>query len=229
MKKAKLIKRYKRFLVDIQLDGGSTMTVHCPNSGSMRDCFKAGWPCLYSLSDNPKRKLAGTLEFVHNGKTWIGVNTHRTNKLAKEALESHVFKWLPEHYQIRSEVTTGKSRIDFLLEYDDVRFWLEVKSVTMIENGYYSFPDAVTKRGVKHLEELIDLKKQGERAGLLLIIQRNDGEGFTPARAIDPNWADTLNAAIQCGVEVYAHQAIFNEEDLSYGVSPIPEDICLKN
>lgn len=204
-----LLKRYKRFLVDVKLDDGKYVTAHCPNSGSMKTCKEPGWKILLSKSNNPTRKLKYTWEMVHNGKCWIGINTQIPNKIVKEAIENNTIPELSGYEKIKSEVKYGKnSRIDILLNGDKGRCYVEVKNVTLVEvDGFYKFPDAVTERGKKHLYELLEMVKVGYRAVMLFVIQRNDGTAFKPADHIDPEYARTLKEVHHQGVEILAYQA----------------------
>ncbi len=205
----KLIKRYKRFLADVELENGTVVTAHCPNSGSMKTCAEPGWEVRLSRADNPKRKLKFTWELVHNGTCWIGINTHLANKLAAEAIETG---WIPElsgYTSLRTEVRYGQnSRVDILLESESKRCYVEVKNVTLVEaDGVYRFPDAVTKRGLKHLHELREMVAQGYRAVMLFAIQRSDGSHFEPATQIDPEYATALKEAYAAGVEILPYRA----------------------
>ncbi len=203
-----LIKRYKRFLADIALPDGSKITVHCPNSGSMRTCSEPGSPVCYSRSDNPKRKYPHTLELVHNGKTWIGVNTSRTNRIVAEAIENKQIKELNQFESLRREVkTSADSRLDLLLEGGEKQTYIEVKNCSLAENGRALFPDAVTARGTKHLKELARLVNRGHRGVIFFLVQRLDCNCFSPAAAIDPVYAATLAEVQLKGVEILAYQA----------------------
>jgi sugar fermentation stimulation protein A len=203
----RLIRRHNRFLADIALDDGTVTTVHCPNSGSMKGCLGEDWPVRVSRSGNPKRKYPLTWELVHNGRCWIGINTHLANHLAADAINDGTVIELTGYECLRREVAAGEnSRIDILLERPGEQCWVEVKNVTMVDDcGRYAFPDAVTSRGLKHLRELTALAGRGDRAVMLFVIQRSDGEGFAPARDIDPDYADGLVGASQSGVQVLAY------------------------
>ena len=208
LKQGTLIKRYKRFLADIKLPDGSNITVHCPNSGSMRSCSEPGSPVCYSRSDNPKRTYPHTLEMVHNGKTWIGVNTSTTNLIVAEAIENEQIKELNHFESIRREVkTSAESRLDLLLEGGGKQTYIEVKNCSLAENGQALFPDAVTARGTKHLRELARLVNLGHRGVIFFLVQRLDCNGFSPAAAIDSVYAATLAEVQLKGVELLAYQA----------------------
>lgn len=204
-----LLCRSKRFLADVELDDGSVTTVHCPNSGSMKGCLGERWPVRLSRSENPRRTYPLTWELVHNGRCWIGINTHLANLLAAEAIENGTIAELADYESLRREVATGgNSRIDIVLERTGERCWVEVKNVTFVDDrGRYAFPDAITSRGLKHLRELTGLAARGDRAVMLFVVQRSDGAGFAPARNIDPDYADGLERASRSGVEVLAYRA----------------------
>ena len=204
----KLVRRYKRFLADIKLDNNETITVHCPNSGSMLGCSEPGSPVMLSRSDNPKRKYPQTLEMVQVGTVWVGVNTALTNRLVREALENGVIKEFGGLDAITQEIkTSDKTRLDFLLEQQGKKIYMEVKNCSLAENRVAMFPDAVTARGTKHLRELMALKQQGNGAAVLFCVQRGDVDCFMPALHIDPHYAETLVKATEAGVMVLAYQA----------------------
>lgn len=212
----KLIKRYKRFLADIELESGQDITVHCPNSGSMKTCVGEGWDVRLSYHDNPNRKYPHTWEMVHNKKCWIGINTGIPNKLAEEAIRAESITELQGYNEIKREVRYGKnSRIDLLLCNEDQLCYVEVKNVTLVEeDGDYYFPDSVTERGRKHLYELADMVKQGHRAMMFYVIQRNDGHLFKPAAHIDAAYAKSLKEVYEIGVEIVAYRAEVDPEQI---------------
>jgi sugar fermentation stimulation protein A len=212
----KLIKRYKRFLADVELDSGEIITAHCPNSGSMKSCTNPGWKVLLSESDNPKRKYKYTWEMVHNKKCWIGINTIIPNIIAEEALKNNVISELNGYDEVKREVKYGtNSRIDVLLKSEKQICYVEVKNVTLVEeDGNYYFPDSVTSRGLKHLYELIEMKRKGHRAVMLFVIQRSDGNIFKPATRIDPQYAEGLKNAYDNGVEILVRKAIVSPTEI---------------
>lgn len=210
-----LIKRYKRFLADVELDDGSVITAHCPNTGRMTTCAEPGFRVVLSDSENPKRKYRFTWELAHNGDCWICVNTGRANEMAFEAVSKG---WIPElagYDEVIREQKFGNSRFDLLLKSGDALCYVEVKNVTLLaEDGMYAFPDAVTERGRKHLNELIDVVKAGHRAAMLFVIPRSDGSGLRAAREIDPKYAEALKVAAENGVEIHAWQAEVSPEEI---------------
>ena len=216
---ATFIKRYKRFFADIQNEQGQLMTLHCPNTGSMKNCQVEGSACWYSLSDNPKRKLPGTLEIVTTSQgNLAGVNTAKPNHLVREAIEADLIPELRGYQQIRSEVRYGeeKSRIDLLLEDEKLgRCYVEVKNVTLdMGAGLAMFPDAVTSRGAKHLRELMAMVAAGHRAVLFFCVQLTGVERVEIAADIDPSYAQTMAQALAAGVEVMAWRTSINADEI---------------
>jgi sugar fermentation stimulation protein A len=219
----RLLRRYKRFLADVALEDGRVVTAHCPNSGSMKTCVGLDWPAMLSRSDNPRRKLPYTLEMLHNGTCWIGVNTMRPNHLVREAVEQNAIAELAGYDSIRAEVPyAGDSRIDLLLENADQRCYVEIKNTTLIDGtGYYTFPDAVTVRGRKHLEALSRMVAEGHRAVAFFLVQRADAQAFRPADEIDPAFGETLRNAMAVGVEALAYRADVLPQGIEI-VAPVP-------
>ncbi len=209
---ATLIRRYKRFLADVILEDGSEITVHCPNSGSMLGCSEPGSPVMLSRATNPKRKYAHTLEMVRVDGNWIGVNTSLTNSLVREGLEAGIFPEAGKFTTIKPEVKVGRSRLDFRLSGPATDCYLEIKNCSLAENGVALFPDAVTERGTRHLQELLTLYRAGYRAGIIFCVQRRDAEIFSPASAIDPLYARTLGEVIGQGVMALACRAMVNPQ-----------------
>ena len=206
-----LIKRYKRFLADVELEGGNIITAHTPNTGSMKGCCTPGSRVWLSDSGNPKRKYPCSWELVEAlPDVLVGINTILPNKLVKEAIENTTIKELQGYNRIRPEVPYGqeKSRIDLLLNNDRQDLcYVEVKNVTMVENNIALFPDAVSERGSKHLRELVEMVKQGHRAVIFYCVQRCDAKEVRPADAIDPVYGETLREALSQGVEALAYRA----------------------
>ena len=202
-----LVRRYQRFLADVILDSGETITAHCPNSGSMRGCAVPGSRVVLSRSDRPGRKYPCTWELVEVGDTWIGINTGITPALVREGIVSGVVAELQGYPEIRAEVRYGKSRLDLLLTGERGRCWVEVKNVTLAEDEMALFPDAVTERGQKHLHELMEVVRQGERGVIFFVVQRGDCRGVAPADRIDPRYGELLREAVAAGVEALAYRA----------------------
>lgn len=219
LEQAILLKRYKRFLADIRLANGEEMTIHCPNTGSMKNCWAPETPCWFSRSNDPKRKLPGTLEITSTPDgVLVGVNTGRPNKLVREAIESGVIAELQGYSEIRPEVKYGdeNSRIDLLLVDGERRCYVEVKNTTLgVGDGRVLFPDAVTTRGTKHLRELMAMVEQGHRAVLVFCVQHSGAQSVGPADEIDPVYGQTLREAMDAGVEVLAYGCDLSAEEIS--------------
>jgi len=207
--RGRLLRRYKRFLADVETPDGRVLTVHCPNPGAMLGCDAPGSPVRCSTSDAPGRRLRHTLEMIRVGRTWVGLHTGRANALAARALEGGLVAGLAGYPRVRREVAAGAGcRLDFRLEGGRRRpLWLEVKSVTLAEGRVARFPDAVTARGRRHMDTLARLRAGGERAAVLFVVQRGDCERVEPADDIDPAYGETLRRAVRRGVEVFALRA----------------------
>ncbi len=204
----KLIKRYKRFLADVELDDGTVVLAHCTNSGSMKSCLEEGAEVFLSPVNDPKRKTRFTWEMILINDGWVGINTVIPNLLAYEAILNQEIPELCGYSSVRREVKFGDSRFDVYAENSSEKCFVEVKNVSMKEGRFALFPDAVTTRGEKHLKTLMEVKAAGIRAVMLYIVQRSDVEVFAPAEQIDPDYAQTLQKAMQAGVEVIAMQAL---------------------
>lgn len=208
-----LIKRYKRFLVDVKLDSGKTITASCANTGSMLGLLHEGVPVWLSEHDSPTRKYRHTWEMVENdmgdGPVLVGINTAHPNKIVAEAIENKRIKPLAGYQSLKREVKYGNnSRIDILLD-DEMkgRCYVEIKNVHLSrKNGTAEFPDSVTTRGAKHLRELADMVREGHRAVMVYLIQRGDAKRFTLAADIDPDYAAAFEEAKAAGVEAFAYR-----------------------
>lgn len=216
----RLIKRYKRFLADIELETGETITAHCPNTGPMTGVVIPNNLVQVSKSDNPKRKLAYTWEMIQIGSTWVGTNTALPNRVVKLALQQQLLPELAHRYNtVRSEVPYGKdkkSRVDFLLTGDTQQaIYVEVKSVTLSTGNLALFPDTVTTRGQKHLVELSDLIPDA-KAVMLYFINRGDCDTFAPSDRCDPQYGELLRQAIAKGVEVLPYRFEITPQGISY-------------
>ena len=207
--RARFLRRYKRFFVDVETLEGRTLTVHCPNPGSMRGFLRPGAAVRCSTHANPRRKLAHSLEMMRAGRIWVGLNTLAANEVVARALAAGMpgAIGIPTHVQREVRVSEGgdNSRLDFrLLDGGGRETWLEVKSVTLAEGDVARFPDSVTRRGRRHVEVLARLKARGARAVLLFLVQRADCRAVEPADDIDPDYATALRKAARNGVEVLA-------------------------
>ena len=220
--RGRLVKRYKRFLADVILDSGETVTTTCPNTGSMIGLLTPGATVWLSQSDSPTRKYKHTWELVEatfgDIREIVGVNTNHPNKLVTEAIEAKRIKELTGYGSLRREVKYGQnSRIDILLE--DAKkglCYVEVKNVHMMRrHGRAEFPDSVTERGAKHLAEMSDMVAAGHRAVMLYLIQIASPKSFELARDIDPAYGTAFDKARGCGVEAIAYRCRINPEEIS--------------
>jgi sugar fermentation stimulation protein A len=209
-----LIRRYNRFLADVTLAGGESVTVHCPNSGSMRGCSTPGTAVLLSDSCSATRKYRYTWELLREAETLVCVNTSRTNGVVAEALRAGAVSGFSGYECIRPEFRYGDSRLDFLLSGDSGECLLEVKSVTLAEGRRATFPDAVTERGRRHLAELRRGVAEGKRGVMFFVIQRTDCDSFSPADAIDPAYGAALREAVAAGVEAFAFTTVITASEM---------------
>lgn len=204
--KGVLIKRYKRFMADIQLENGDVVTAHCANSGAMLGLTTPGAVVWVSFENAPQRKLKYSWHIIEVDQTCVGVNTFWPNSLIEEWIVSEKIPWLKGYSHLRREVKYGKnSRIDILLQSSDKPdCYVEVKNVHLKRGNIAFFPDSVTTRGAKHLAELSDVVQKGQRAVMIYVIQRNDCSRFSLAEDIDPAYAIAARKAFDSGVEAYA-------------------------
>lgn len=215
----RLLRRYKRFLADIETPDGELLTIHCPNTGSMFNCMSEGGRVWFSRSNDPKRKLPGTWQISETPQGRLAlINTGWANKLVEEALLAGVVEELRGFTALKREVPYGdeSSRVDFRLDYPAGPAFVEVKSVTLgyADTAIAAFPDAVTQRGAKHLRELATLARAGTRSVLLYCVNLTGIEGVRPAAEVDSAYAAALVEAVAAGVEV-----------LAYGVQLTPDQV----
>ena len=210
-----LIKRYKRFFVDIKYKN-KIITAHCPNSGSMMGLVNKANNAWFSESNNPKRKLKYTLEIVEVNKKLIGINTQRTNKIVLEALYKKKIKKLVKFNSIKTEVKfSNDTRFDFLISNNKEKCFLEVKNVTLArKNNIAEFPDAITSRGTKHLKQLINAKKKGFVSYMLYLVQRDDCQSFKIAKDIDQEYKITFDKALKNGVKILCYNCKLSNEEI---------------
>jgi sugar fermentation stimulation protein A len=211
--KGKLIKRYKRFFVDIKL-GKEIVTAHCPNTGSMKGLLDEGNDVYLLPNNDPKRKLKFGLEIIKSRKNLIGVNTHMANKIAQHAFDNNLIKELKNNDQVKPEVFFNKdTRFDFLLEKNKQKIFVEVKNVTLFRNkDTAEFPDAVTARGSKHLLTLIDAINKGYKSFLLFLVQIQNMEKFKIAKDIDAEYYKNYLIAKKAGVNFLAYRCDISSE-----------------
>lgn len=221
--RARLIRRYKRFLADVEFECGKVETVHVANSGAMLGTCDPGLEVWLSPATNPARKLKWSWELCRVDGGLVGVNTAHPNAIAADAIRDGLIPELTGYDTIRREVRYGRnSRIDVLLEAPDrPTCYVEVKNVHLKRGQWAEFPDAVTTRGAKHLRELRDVVAAGGRAVMLYLVQREDCTGFRPAADIDPTYAKELTAAMRDGVEAICYTCRLTIEDITIG-EPLP-------
>jgi len=210
-----LIKRYKRFFVDIKYKN-KIITGHCPNTGSMMGLLNKGNKIWFSRSDNLSRKLKYTLEIIEVGKKMIGINTLLTNKIVFEALSQKKIKNFAKFNNIKPEVKfSDKTRFDFLISDNKEKCFLEVKNVTLSRKGKIAeFPDAITSRGTKHLKELIIAKQRGFESYILYLIQREDCKSFRIAKDIDEDYKIAFDKALKKGVKIICYDCKISTEEI---------------
>jgi sugar fermentation stimulation protein A len=216
-----LIRRYKRFLADVALDDGRTVIAHSANPGSMKTCAEPGQRVWLSENSNPKRKLRFTWEVVETAEARVYVNPVAVNRLVAEAINERRIQPLAQYDILEREVRVGeRSRMDLRLRGAGADCYVEVKSATYrIAPGRCAFPDAVTSRGTRHLEELMRLRREGHRAVLFYCVSRTDAESVEPADAVDPIYGRTLREAAKAGVELMAHRVAITDGSIELGRS----------
>lgn len=218
--RGRLVERYKRFFADVVLDDGTELTAHCPNPGAMLGLKTPGLVCWLSRSDDPKRKLAHTLELVEADGGLVGVNTLHPNRIVAEALTAGAIPELTGYESHRREVRYGtNSRVDFLLQHPDrPACWLEVKNCHLRRSGALAeFPDCVAARSTRHLRELAAMAAQGDRAVVLFTVQRTDCDAFAACHELDPAFATELSEAAGLGVEVLVYGCEISPSGVTLG------------
>lgn len=219
LQRGSLIKRYKRFLADIQLEDGSFITAHCPNSGALQGLSTPGTPVWVSKSLNPSRKLPFTWEMAEVEGTFVGMNTSHPNTLVEEAIHSGIITELQGYTSLQREVRYGKnSRIDILLSTPLT--YVEVKNVHLKRGQTVGFPSSVTARGAKHMRELSEMVRQGHQAYVIYVVQRNDFDKFEIAGDIDPLYKQEMQVALEGGVKplVYACEVTPKEIKITHSI-----------
>ena len=209
------IKRYKRFFVDIKIKN-QVITAHCPNTGSMYGLLKKGNKVWISKSNNPNRKLKYTLEIIENDKSKVGVNTHSSNKIVHDALKNNLIDEFKNLLEIKPETKFGtNTRFDFLVLKKKDKSFIEVKNVTLCRKKEIAeFPDAVTSRGLKHINELVKASKKNYKIYILYLIQRDDCKTFTIAKDIDPNYANALTKAVKKKLNILCYDCKFSSKGI---------------
>ena len=209
------IKRYKRFFVDIRINN-QIITAHCPNTGSMYGLLKRGNKVWVSKSNNPNRKLKYTLEIIEDQKVKVGVNTHSTNKIVYHALKNNLIKELKNSVEIKPETKFGNNtRFDFLVINKHFKAFVEIKNVTLSRDKKKAeFPDAVTLRGLKHINELINASKKGYKIFILYLVQREDCNSFSIAKDIDADYAEALTKAVKNNLNILSYDCKFSSKGI---------------
>ena len=209
--KGKLIKRYKRFFVDIKVNN-SILTAHCPNTGSMMGLLDQGNHVWVTKNDNPNRKLKFTIEMIKVNKNLVGVNTHRANRIVEHGLKNKLFKEFKLVKKIKPEFKfSSDTRFDFLCDKNII----EVKNVTLTrDKDIAEFPDAITARGSKHLIKLIDSKEKGYKPFVLFLTQIQGIKSFRIAKDIDKDYYQNYLAAKKAGVKFMAYRCILNSKEI---------------
>ena len=219
------IKRYKRFFVDVKV-GNNVVTAHCPNTGSMMGLLKKGNIVWLSKSNNPNRKLKYTLQIIEDNKSKVGVNTHLTNMIVFDALKNSKIREFKNFDTIKREVKFGrKTRFDFLISKKKQKIFIEVKNVTLSrKKGIAEFPDAITDRGLKHINELLNASKKGFQIYLIFVIQRDDCNKFDLANDIDSNYCKLLKKALKKKLNVLCYDCKLSSKSIK-----LNKKINLKN
>ena len=209
------IKRYKRFFVDIKIDN-KIITAHCPNTGSMSGLLKKGNKVWISKSNNPNRKLKYTLEIIEDKNSKVGINTHSANKIVLHALQNNLIDGFDDISEIKPETKFGlNTRFDFLISNKKHKAFIEVKNVTLSrEKALAEFPDAVTTRGLKHINELLKASKKNYKIFILYLVQRDDCSSFTVAKDIDPDYANALKKAIKNKLKILCYDCKFSSKGI---------------
>ncbi|MCY3565376.1 MAG: DNA/RNA nuclease SfsA [Gammaproteobacteria bacterium] len=212
LEQAVLLRRYKRFLADVETPAGEVLTIHCPNTGSMRNCREPGSRVWYTTSDNPKRKYRQTWQIVEvDGRNLVGVNTAMANPLVEEAIKGGLVQSLAGFTALKREAAySSGGRADFLVSLPERDCYVEVKNVSLAEEGVGRFPDAVTERGQRHLRELMAVRRDGFRAMVIFCVAHDGAQRVRPADDIDPRFGELLREAAREGVELLACGASYD-------------------
>ncbi|MDR2503546.1 MAG: DNA/RNA nuclease SfsA [Deltaproteobacteria bacterium] len=214
----RFVRRVKRFSVEFET-GGERLWAHSNNSGSMLGLLRPGAELLVSPALSPHRKLPFTLELMRPDLVWVGVNTLTPNRLLKASFERGLLPWATGYTGFRAEAARGASRLDALLTGPDLPpLWVECKNVTLVEDGgVAAFPDAISLRARKHLQDMMDIVREGGRAAFFYCVQRSDARCFAPADYIDPIYADLFRQSLGLGVEARAHLVPAGPEGIGLG------------
>jgi sugar fermentation stimulation protein A len=224
---ARFLRRYKRFLAEVELADGSRVWLHVPNSGALTGCASPGMEILLTRDERPGRKTSYTWRFTLGPRGWICIDTLVPNRLVAEALAGPGLPGLGTPLQVRPEVSLPHGgRLDFVLDLGGGLLFMEIKSVTWVEGSVALFPDGVTSRGRRHLQELASLVRQGHEAWQIFVVQREDARLLRPAAAIDPAYARELGLADQQGVKILVFQEKIAPPEITLACT-LPFDLTL--
>ncbi|MFQ5886633.1 MAG: DNA/RNA nuclease SfsA [Anaerolineae bacterium] len=207
------LSRDNRFRASVRV-GDRVVAAHVPNSGRLTELFIPGRPVLLAEAGESKRLTKYDLSMVSLPGTLVSIDARLPNCMVEEAVISGRLEGFEGYTKVEREVHYGRSRLDLLLEGEDGRCWVEAKSVTLVREGIGYFPDAVTSRGSRHLEELVELKAGGERAAIVFVVQREDASSLSPYDESDPGFGAALREAVRCGVEAYAYSCCVSREEI---------------
>jgi len=214
----KLVKRYKRFFADIELESGEIITAHCANTGPMTSVSELGSAVYVSQNSDPKRKLKYSWEMIQVDRTWVGINTSLPNRVIGYMLKHYLLPELEPYQTFQPEVAYGveKSRIDFVLQNDDFKTFVEIKNTTWHRGNLALFPDTVTTRGQKHIRELISILSSNTNSVLIYFINRSDCDKFAPGDDADPEYGRLLRRSIEAGVKILPCRFHVTPEQIDY-------------
>lgn len=215
----KLVRRYRRFLVDVQLDSGPVVTAHCPNSGTMVGCSTPGNPVLLSESKDPHRRNAYTWEMIRMNGTWVGINVATPRRVIAENLRAKQIPSLKHYTELLLDAEYGRgNRVDIMMHGNDQNVFMNIHHVAWAENGIAKFPETPNARARKGLKELTEIAAQGHRAIAFFFIQREDCDFFSDAVDIDPEFGNLFREAVKTGVEIMAYRARITPDEISLGI-----------
>ena len=215
----KLVRRYRRFLVDVQLDSGPIVTAHCPNSGTMVGCSEPGNTVLLSESKDPHRRNAYTWEIIKMNGTWIGINVSTPRKIIAESLRNKQIPPLEQYNELLLDAEYGRgNKVDVMMHGNEQNVFINVHHVAWAENGVAKFPETPNARARKGLKDLAEIAAQGHRAIAFFFIQREDCEYFSDAVDIDPEFGNLFKEAVKSGVEIMAYKAHVSPSEISLGI-----------
>ncbi len=221
----RFLRREKRFLAEVELEDRRRVWAHVPNTGALTGCLVPGQEVLLTPESRPGRKTAFTWRFCKSGAHWVCVDTLVPNRLVAEALAQDALPGLPPVLRLKPEVTLPRGcRLDFVADLGDRLVFLEVKSITWVEDGIALFPDGVTSRGRHHLEDLAGLLAQGHEAWQVYVVQRGDAVRFRPAAAVDPRYAQELARVAALGVQILVLQENVDPPEITLA-QPLPFDL----